>query len=281
MNNKIVCSLLLILLILFIIIIIRKYYCHDYNYNDNNKNILTENFASNPWITDKDVLEAEKAPLNEVQKKEVENMVQSLTSSELKTLISTQSPLLVGPAGPPGIQGPPGTPLIASGRLVNKNGSYDNYGGNNPNTNYFNPLYIVSRTEGTSPTSSLSFMEQVSPFASYQSWSLDVNNNIINRYDKSCLTMNETQDKIYMDKCSSNPNQKWTWDSSNRIISTTASTDKKLKCIGLTKPETNVLTTSLPGCKGDSCLSNTPRRYLNVKDCDINNVNEDEIWSFI
>ena len=79
MNNKIICSLLIILLILFIIIIIRKYYYDDNkynnnynnNYNYNNKNILTENFASNEWTTDKDVLEAEKAPLNDVQKKEV------------------------------------------------------------------------------------------------------------------------------------------------------------------------------------------------------------------
>lgn len=268
MSNKILCILLIILFVLLVITVYYKYR-------------LVENFASNEWTTNKDVLEAEKASLNDVQKNEVKNMITSIANSQLKTLITTQSPLLTGPAGPPGIQGPPGTTLIASGRLVNKNGSYDNYGTNNPNTNYFNPLYIVSRTEGTSPASSLSFMEKVSPFASYQNWNLDVNNNIKNRYDSTCLTMNTTQDKLYMDKCNNTPNQKWLWDSSNRIISTSASDDKKLKCVGLTDPKTDVLTTNLPGCNGDSCLSNSPRRYLSIKDCDINNINEDEIWSFI
>ena len=29
------------------------------------------------------------------------------------------------------------------------------------------------------------------------------------------------------------------------------------------------------------CISNQPKRYLTVKNCDINNINEDEIWSFV
>jgi hypothetical protein len=268
--NKCLTIILLILFLLLIIFIINKY--------EKYKNI--ENFESNPWTTDKDKLAAEKVDLNEVQKKTVTDMINAISSDTLKNLVATQSPLLTGPQGPPGMQGPAGTTLIASGRLVNKNGSYDST--SSLNDNYFNPKYIVSRTEGTSPTSSLSFMSSVSPFASYQHWSLDVNNNITNRYDNTCLTMTPTQDKLYMDKCSNNNNnQKWKWDNSNRIISTTASTDKKLKCIGLTQPINNILTTNVPGCSGDKCLSNTPRRYMVIKDCDINNVNEDEIWSFV
>jgi hypothetical protein len=84
-----------------------------------------------------------------------------------------------------------------------------------------------------------------------------------------------------MSECSNSPNQKWSWDNSNRIISTTASTDRNLKCVGLTKPEINVLTTNIPNCTDKECMSNTPRRYLIVKDCQINNINDDELWTFV
>ena len=271
MHNKLVCTCLIILFVILLFIIFNQ-----------RKTYKIENFASsgdNKWTTDKDKLAADSAPLNDVQRTEVSNMVTSKTTEQLKNLISTQSPLLTGPQGPQGIQGPPGTSLIASGRLVNKNGSYDKTA---DGTNYFNPKYIVSRTEGTNSTSSLSFMDTVSPFVSFQNWQLDVNNNLKNRYDGTCLTINKKLDGIYMDKCSDDiPNQKWSWDSTNRIISTTASTDSKLKCMGLTNPETNVITTSIPGCKGNECMNNSPRRYLTIKDCDINQINDDEIWSFI
>jgi len=264
MNNNIYIILFIILIILFLFIINRK------------KN--TEHFSSDPWTTNKDVLALEKAPLNDTQKTEVKNMITSITNSQLKTLISTQSPLLTGPQGTVGPQGPPGTTLVASGRLVNKSGSYDK----SNKSDYFNPKYVVTRTEGTNPTSSLSFMDFVSPFVSFQNWNLDVNNNIKNRYDDNCLTMSTTQDNLYIDKCdNNNNNQKWSWDKSNRIVSTTASTSSKLKCIGLTDPEQNVVTTNIPDCTGQNCVNNTPRRFLSVKDCDINNVNEDEIWSFV
>lgn len=256
--------ILFILLFLFLLIINRK------------KNI--ENFSSDAWVTNKDVLAAEKAPLNDTQKTEVKNMINSITNSQLKTLIATQSPLLKGPQGNVGPIGPAGTSLIASGRLVNKSGSFDKSNKND----YFYPKYVVTRTEGTNPNASLSFMDFVSPFSSFQNWQLDINNNIKNRYDNNCLTMSSTQDNLYIDKCSdSNNNQKWSWDKSNRIISTTASTSNKLKCIGLTAPEQNVVTTNIPDCSGQNCVNNTPRRFLTVKDCDINNINEDEVWAFV
>ena len=268
MSNKILCVLLIVLLIFLFIQMIIKHRKNNY-----------ENFASNQWTTDKDQLAAEKMPLNDVQSEEVKNMITSISQSQLKTLIATQSPLLVGPSGPQGVQGPAGTKLVASGRLINKSGSFDNDRNDN---NYFIPKYIVSRTEGTNPTSSLSFMDNASPFASFQNWQLDINNNLVSRFDDNCLTMDNSQDKLYMAKCAdNNPNQKWSLDNTNRIISTTASNSAKLKCIGLTKLEQNVVTTNIPNCVGQQCMSNTPRRYLSVKDCDINNINEDELWTFI
>ena len=57
--------------------------------------------------------------------------------------------------------------------------------------------------------------------------------------------------------------------------------DIKQKCIGLSNPERNILTTNIPGCTGDQCQTNTSRRYLHVKDCEINNIHEDEVWSFV
>lgn len=261
-------NLSIILLVLFFILLLMII---------NNKKYTIERFSSsNPWTTDKDKLNAEKQPLNDLQKKEVENMVKSLTNSQLKTLIQTQSPLLVGPAGPVGPPGPAGATLIASGRLINKKGSY-----NNSEDSFFFPKYVVTRTEGTNQDSSLSYMENLNPFASYQNWQLDINNNLINKYDNNCLTMNKATNKLYIDKCSNESNQKWTLDNSNRLISTTASTSNKLKCIGLTKPETNILTTNLPGCAGKNCMNDLPKRYLIVKDCDINNIKDDELWSFI
>lgn len=264
MSNKIICTLLLILFILLLLFII------------NRKSIYTlETFASNKWTTNKDLLHAENQQLNDVQKTQVYDMINSISESKLKSLITSQSPLLTGPAGPIGPQGPAGTSLIASGRLINKSGSFDS------DKNQFLPQYVVTRTEGTSPTSSLSFMDNNNSFASFQNWQLDINNHLKNRYDNNCLTMDPKQTKLYIDKCEdSNPNQKWNWDNSNRIISINNSNSRVLKCIGLSKPEQNVITTNIPGCSGEQCQNNTPRRYLEVHDCQINNINEDEIWSF-
>jgi hypothetical protein len=275
MKNKLYGIILLVLFLLLILIIL-----NNNKFKRNNKYIY-ENFSSNKWTTPKNELVKEEESLNDVlnnkQMNDLYNMIVDVSTDTLSKLITTQSPLLVGPQGPPGPQGPSGTSLIASGRLINKGGSYTN----TANENSMIPNYVVTRTEGTSPSASLAYMDNLSAFAPYQNWQLDINNNLVNRYDGNCLTMNQTQDKLYIDKCSNNPNQKWNWDRSNRIISTTASDSTKLKCIGLTKPENNVLTTNLPGCSGKKCLSDTPKKFLVVKDCDINNVYDDELWSFI
>jgi hypothetical protein len=277
MSNKIICTLLLILFIILLIFIINKKNIEKFSSEEESNSNDESRPKSNKWTTNKDELEREKEKLNNVQYNQVKNMITSISKSTLQDLITIQSPLLKGPAGPIGIQGPAGTTLIASGRLINKNGSFDDSG----TINYFSPKYVVTRTEGTNPTSSLAYMDNNSAFASFQSWQLDVNNNLINRYDGNCLTMNKTKDGLYIDKCSDNLGQKWDWDRSNRIISKSEKNGNSLKCIGLTKPEQNVLTTNVPGCSGTNCISNQARRYLTVKDCDINNINEDEIWSFV
>jgi len=270
MSNKIICTLLLILFILLIIFII------------NRKKHYYENFKSNAWTTNQDQLDKENEYLTENQKKEVKNMIESITKSELKTLIATQSPLLTGPHGPQGIQGPPGTKLVASGRLVNKKGSFlhnikDNKEGGK---NYFIPEYVVTRTEGTNPTSSLSFMGRVSPFVSYQNWQLDVDNNLVNRYDGNCLTMDPKQEQLYIDKCNNNPNQKWTWDNTNRLISTSNSTNTLLKCITTKEMENNNIT-SIPGCVGKKCIKSGKQNFLIVGDCKVNDIQDNQVWGFI
>ena len=297
MINKVLCILLLILFIILFIKIYQKINIYNktdslklfdtYLSFDNSKpydtlkeetsNEYFEHFKSDPWTTDKDTLKAEKEPLNDTQKEEVKNMIQQLGKEQLKTLIAQQSPLLTGPVGQQGPQGPPGTKLIASGRLVNKIGSFSK----EKNNTKLNPDYVISRTEGTNAASSLCFIDKISPFSSYQNWELDVNNQIKNRYDNNCLTMDNKSNKLYISQCTNNPNQKWTWDNSNRIISTTNSTPNKLKCLGLSKPEINTLTTNVPGCKDGSCSNNILREFLTVKDCEINNINNDEIWAFV
>lgn len=290
MSNKILCILLLLIFLFLFYFLYQKMTIYK-NQNSSplfpNNQLFEQNFEhfeSNAWTTDKDKLKAEKEPLNDIQKTEVKNMIEQLGKEQLKTLISQQSPLLTGPSGPVGPQGPAGTKLVASGRLVNKVGSFSKKEKQNDSENKiskFNPDYVVSRTEGTNAASSLSYMDNISPFTSYQNWELDINNNIKSRYDNNCLTMDDKNNKLHMSQCSDNPNQKWTWDNSNRIISTTNSTPSKLKCIGLTKPEINTTASNVPGCKSGTCANTVAREYLVVKDCDVNNIYNDEVWSFV
>jgi hypothetical protein len=247
--------------------------------NIKNKPKYLENFQTK-WTVDKDILKSELQSLNDIQKTEIKNMINSISQNKLKDLLTSQSPLLVGPEGPPGPQGPSGSTYIATGRLINKNGSFEKHDDKN---NYFIPQYVVSRTEGNNSNSSLSFMDNVNPFGSYQNWELDINNHLKNRYDNSCLTINKNNNKIYMDKCDdNNVDQKWLWDNkTNRIISTELSKHNKLKCIGLSTPETNIITTNVPGCKEKNCINKKSRKYLELKECDINFIKDDEIWTFI
>jgi hypothetical protein len=254
MYNKLLCTALLLLIILFFISVLyeRKY----------------EHFAS--WTENRT---EEKQKLENIENdKKLNNLIRKTVDDYINNL-----PRVKGPPGPIGPQGPSGTILVASGRLANKIGSFEDN-----DKDKIHPTYFATRTDGSSPSSSLSYMDNSSPFSPIQRWLLDVNQNIINKHDNRCLTMNMTKDGLYMSDCDkSNDNQKWNWDNTHRIISTTASDDKNLKCISLSKPDSTTFTTSKPGCLGKECEDKRAKRFLTVKNCDINNVQDNEVWSFI
>lgn len=270
-------DLYFIIFCIFLIVVSSVYLCNVHFLHEKSSDIA-EHFSSlNEWTTSEDVLEEQRKPLNPVQKEEITNMIKQISSDQLKELVAAQSPLLSGPMGPMGPTGPSGSPYIASGRIVNKQGSF-----RKDATNKVIPQMVMSRSEGTNPQSSLSFMDNSSPFVSYQHWMLRNDNSIQNKYDQTCLTMNPTGEKVFMDKCTDgNPNQKWDWDNSNRIISTSASTPQNLKCLALSDPQENTFTTSLPNCVGEDCLNHGAKQYVIVKDCNVNQIMDDEIWSFI
>jgi len=261
---------MLYVLLLISLIIILFYYINKINRNS------TEFFANqeSAWSqSEKDKENAEKS-FTDKQLTELKNISTKISKDQLTTMMSSQSSLLTGPPGPIGPSGPSGTSLIASGRLANKKYSFKK-----DNKNMFNPDFIVSRTEGTNPSSSVAFLEDVSPFMSYQDWQFDINNNIKNRYNNDCLTI--SGNNIYMDKCDiSNNNQKWLWDSRNRIISTNKNAGDKLQCLSIIN-KNNYSITSVPNCIGDKCLKRGPLNFLSIKNCDVNKINDDEIWSFI
>ena len=277
------CVLLLILFIYLCYLVYKektitneKFQLYSVN-NLSNQNFTLEGFQSNenPWFEDDDEKKYNSLGLNDKQKKEVKNMINQVTKKELKELINSQSPLLTGPVGPKGPPGPTGGNYIAVGRLANKLGSH------RKGARLAIPEYVATRTEGTDNAQSLTFMSNIVPYASFQDWTLGSDNQLKSRYDQTCLTFDDKNNKLYMAECKNNPKQQWTWDNtSNRIISTNQE-NQSLKCIGLSKPEINKLTTNVPGCKDDACMNDIERRFLEIKDCDPNSVKEDEIWGFI
>jgi len=267
-NNKIH-KIIYIFLIIIIIIFL-------FNFFDNmNKKKKVEYFESkSSWTKSSEDVKKENQDLTPHQVKQIKNISSNTCKNTLTNLIQTQSPLLAGPVGPVGPPGPAGTTLIASGKLANKESSFN---GKNKTI----PELVVARTEGTNPSASLSFMDKISPFASYQDWSLDINNNIKNRFDNTCMTMSTTDNKIFMDTCDpNNSNQKWSWDNTNRLISTTNSSSTNLKCISTQEMENNHIT-SIPGCVGNKCIKSGKQHFLVVSDCKVNDIKENEVWGFI
>ena len=241
--------------------------------NNLNKKKKIEYFDAS-WSKSSEDAKKENQGLTPNQQTQVKNISSSISKDTLTNLIQTQSPLLSGPVGPIGPPGPAGTTLIASGKLANKKSSFDE-------KNKTIPQFFVARTEGTNPSSSLAFMDSSSPFASYQDWQLDINNNIKNRFDNTCMTMSKTDNKIYMDNCDpNNANQKWTWDSTNRLISTSNSTNTLLKCISTQEMENNHIT-SIPGCVGKKCIKSGKQNFLVVGDCKVNDIQDSQVWGFI
>ena len=244
--------------------------------NNLNKKKKIEYFESSTasWGKSSQDVKTENQGLTPNQVTQIKNISTSISKDTLTNLIQTQSPLLTGPPGPPGPSGPAGTTLVASGKLANKQASFDE-------KNKTVPQFVVGRTEGTNPSSSLSFMDKISPFTSYQHWQLDINNNLKNRFDNTCMTMSTTDNKIYMDNCDpNNANQKWTWDNTNRLISTSNSTNNILKCISTQEME-NTHITSVPGCVGKNCIKSGKQNFLVVGDCKVNDIQNNQVWGFI
>jgi hypothetical protein len=243
--------------------------------NNLNKKKKIEYFESSAsWGSSSEDVNKENQGLTPNQVTQIKNISSSISKDTLTNLIQTQSPLLAGPPGPIGPPGPAGTTLVASGKLANKKGSFNE-------KNKTVPQFVVTRTEGTNPSASLSFMDGISPFVSYQHWQLDINNNIKNRFDNTCMTMSKTDNKIYMDNCDpNNANQKWTWDNTNRLISTSNSTNSMLKCITTQEME-NTHITSIPGCVGKTCTKSGKQNFLVVGDCKVNDIQDNQVWGFI
>lgn len=288
--NKLLCIILLILLFIIIyqfslkikslnkmshvpeqLFYINK---HPIEHFDSSNSIEKSDDSTNEWFKDENQIELEEMLLNKNQKDEVKGMIQNFGQVDLPNIIKTQSSLLTGPQGPSGPSGPSGGNFIARGRLVNKKSSHKK------NKSNLIPDYVVSRTEGTNTASSLSFMDNFKFYSSFQDWYLGSDNKLKSRYDNNCLTFNDKTNNLYMSKCTDDPNQNWEWDNvSNRLISTNQN-NQDLKCIGLSKPKINSLTANVPGCKNDACSNNVERQFLTVKNCDPNNVKEDEVWDF-
>ena len=282
-TNKYFCTFLIIILIIFLLHIFLK---------TNSKSKLNiENFQDTPksgsaWTGNRadETKTAEENAANE----KLQNTIKNIVQNQLEQIKATQGAIIKGPPGPPGQQGPAGSNLIASGKLVNKANSFDNSSPSSSN-NYFLPQNVLTRTGGTDPKYSVSYMDTNSAFASYQDWQYDINNNIKSRYDGNCLTMdnnNKINPVLYLDKCDlTNNSQKWKWDNvSNRLLSMNNSSDpQKVKCIISTDPSGNNINISNNlNCMGDECSkSKTIKKIAEVSNCDINIVNDKEVWTFI
>lgn len=237
--------------------------------NNLNKQKKIEYFYS--WDKSEKDINAEEQELTNNQIKQVESISAEKCKTTLTNLVQTQSPLITGPTGKVGPPGPPGTTLIASGKLANKQSSFSE-------ANKIIPQFVVSRSNGKGSSASFIYMNNISPFASYQDWQYDINNNIKNRFDSSCMTM--SKDKIYMDDCdSNNANQKWTWDDRNRLYSKANSTKENLKCIAIKEMDITGVT-SEPNCIGKECDKSSKQKFLVVDDCISSDVKDNQVWGF-
>ena len=229
-----------------------------------------------------------KADEEKAENEKLQNTITNIVKSQLDQITATQGAIIKGRVGPTGPQGPAGTPLIASGKLINKTSSFDNAASTTGTVNYFSPKYVLTRTGGTDPRFSISYLDNNSAFASFQDWQYDINNNIKSRYDDNCLTMdsNKMNQVLYLDKCDpANNYQKWKWDNiSNRFLSMMDnSSPTKVKCIVSSTPSgTNTNITNNLNCKGNECTQTKPvQKIAEVSDCDKNTVNDNEVWTFI
>jgi len=196
---------------------------------------------------------------------------------KIQQMILSNSSQFTGPVGPRGPAGPAGNKIITSGYLVNADGSYED---GIEKSNIFSPDFVVTRTSGTTPEMSLSYLDKPTSFVSYQNWMLTEDNFLKNRYDDTCLTINELDNKVFMSECNNKQPQQWRFDKNNRLVSLNKTNSGDTKCLSLSKEE-NITTTSLPNCKGDNCYNKKKKKYLIVKNCDTEKMSNNEIWNFI
>ncbi len=241
-----------------------------------NMGLDTCDIKMDEWGGNPEEIKKQKEGLTKKQQCEVKNLLKQFVRTNVMEALSAQNPIMTGPVGPAGPPGPAGSKFMASGRLLNQIGSF----GKNQSTV---PVRVATRTSGTSDISSLVYMETPTPFVSYQDWIYNDKNQITNRYDGSCLTYKDGQEKVYMSECNEqNMKQKWIWDKSNRFISLdpTATQKNKIKCLSISSPNTDPLMSSLPDCVGDKCKNKENLQYVIVKDCNPNEIQSNEIFGF-
>lgn len=203
------------------------------------------------------------------------NQIQQMVSDQTMSLMNSTSSFMQGPQGNMGQQGPPGGTYQAAGRLVNQSASYKN-----KKQNAFNPGLVTTRTSGTLPTQSLCLMDTPT-LGSFQYWYLNKNGTLENKYDGKCINYNPTKasgTKVYMGNCSPSNFNQWTWDKNNRLLFNNGDQ----QCLSLSKPESGVSTTTMPGCDSETeCIRPGDKMYLQVKKYTNGTLYDDEVWSFI
>ncbi len=225
------------------------------------------------WNGSPEEIAKAKEGLSQKQICQIQSMMKDTVRKNVMDALSAQNPLMTGPAGPIGPPGPAGTKLIASGKLLNQKSSLGGKG----------HMKVATRTAGTNSMSSYIYMDSPIPFVSYQDWQYNDKNQIVSRYDGTCLTYKAGQDELFMNTCDDqDQKQKWFWDKNNRLISLDTSLNKKgkIKCMSVSKPKTISTTASIPDCKGKQCENKGNVMYLSVKDCNPNSVMSDEIFGF-
>ena len=191
-----------------------------------------------------------------------------------KTVVNKISQLKSGQNGTQGIRGNPGPKgdkgndggsFLKNGPLRNINATMNN------NNNKF-----VTRMYGNLP-SSIAYLGN-NMFYPENEWTLSSNGELINGYDKSCLTVNKLTNDIHMGPCINSSNQKWNYDTMGRIR---YKSNKNL-CIGLNQNNDIKSASIIKKSKSNTQnLNGQTLNELNLQKCfDNNNINYQQQWQF-
>lgn len=264
-------------LFLLILVIYLGYQIHQYR---SMASAIQENYEDYKTNVEQQQLNA--IPLSATQKDEVKGIFKDIVPETVSKYVNDNRDLLKGPVGPAGPMGASGGTYIERGFLVNKSGSYTS-----TNKFYANPDSVLVRTSGNDPKTSLAFLDKFSPFSSYQKWSLNSSNQLVNDYDNSCVGFNPNsgdKEKIYMTACNDNATLRLSRDKYNRfVVSDTVGTPTQ-KCLVLGTPEPNVLSSGLPDCisgSSDCFKAAFGKNFMKVAPCDQAIAKDAEIWNFL